>query len=142
MSHDLSDVAGFRVDGATNVLTDISGDVTQVTVNGGNGLIEDTGLGDANRTEQRDIGAVKAVSITGMINTTTRAIFAPLAAKGTSVTKTIEVKIASSGSARYITGEANVGPVSLSIPIGLQTFTAEYRSTSGAGFTSTSVAAS
>jgi hypothetical protein len=142
MAHDLSDIAGFRVDNASGTLTDISGDVTQVTVNGGNGLIEDTGLGDANRTEQRDIGAVKAISITGMMNTTTRAIYAPLAAKGTSVTKTIEVELAASGAARYITGEANVGPVSISIPVGLQTFTAEYRSTSGTGFDSTSVAAS
>lgn len=142
MSHALSDIAGFRVDNASGVLTDISGDVTQVTINGGNALVEDTGLGDSNRTEQRDIGAVKGISITGMINSTTRAIFAPLAAKGTSVTKTIEVELAASGANRYITGEAHVGAVSLSIPVGLQTFTAEYRSTSGTGFDNTSVAAS
>lgn len=142
MAHDLSDIAGFRIDNAAGVLTDISGDITQATVNGGNGLIEDTGLGDANRTEQRDIGAVKAISITGMMNSTTRAIFVPLAAKGTSITKTIELEVAASGSSRYITGEANVGPVSLSIPVGLQTFTAEFRSTSGTGFNNTSVAAS
>jgi len=142
MAHDLSDIAGFRVDNQSGTLTDISGDITQVTVNGGNGLIEDTGLGDTNRTEQRDIGAVKGVSVTGMMNSTTRAIFSPLAAKGTSVAKTIEVKLSASGATRYITGESNVGAVSISIPVGLQTFTAEFRSTSGSGFTNTSVAAS
>lgn len=139
MSHDLSDIAGFSVDDDTGVLRDISGDITQVTINGGNALVEDTGLGDSNRTEQRDIGAVKGVSITGMMNSTTRGIFGPLAARGTSQTKTMQVALASG---QYISGEANIGPVSLSIPVGLQTFTAEYRSTSGTGFDYTSVAAS
>ena len=126
MSHALSDVAGVRVDNASGTLTDISGDVTNAAINGGNGLVEDTGLGDSNRTEQRDIGAVKGITLTGMMNSTTRGIYGPLAAEGTSTTKTIEVTLASG---QYITGEANIGPVSLSIPVGLQTWTAEYRST-------------
>lgn len=137
MAHNLSDVAGFSADNAAGALTDISGDITNVAINGGNGLVEDTGLGDANRTEQRDIGVVKGVSITGMLNSTTLAIYGPLAAAGTSAAKTIQVALTG---AQYISGESNVGQVSFSIPIGLQTFTAEYRSTSGAGFDFTSVA--
>ncbi len=137
MSHALSDVAGVRVDNASGTLTTISGDVTNATINGGNGLVEDTGLGDSNRTEQRDIGAVKGITLTGMMNSTTRGIYGPLAAAGTSATKTIEVTLASG---QYITGEANIGTVSVSIPVGLQTWTAEYRSTSGDGFDYTSVA--
>lgn len=139
MAHNLSDVAAVRVDddSGTSIMVTISGDITNVAINGGNGLVEDTGLGDANRTEQRDIGTVKGIALTGMMNSTTMGIYGPLAARGTSITKTIEIALASG---QFISGEANIGPVALSIPVGLQTFTAEYRSTSGSGFDYTSVA--
>jgi len=137
MSHDLSDVAGFWVDSATGVLTDISGDINNLSINGGNALIDDTGLGDSNRTEQRDLGAVKRMSITFMMNSTTDAIFAPLVAAGTAVAKTVQAKLRTGS---YISGESNVGAVSLSVPVGMQTGTAEFSSLSGSGFDHTSVA--
>jgi len=137
MAHQLSSAAGFSLTGeATSILSDISGDVNNLTINGGNGLVEDTGLGDAVRTETRDIGIVNSMSITGMVNTTTEAIFGPLI-NGTSVTKSVQAQLISG---LYLSGTANVGPVSFSIPIGLQTFTAEFRSSSGTGFDRTSVA--
>lgn len=137
MAHWLSDLAGFKVDDATGVLTDISGSVTNLTVDGGNNLIQDTGLGDANHTEMRDIGAVKKMTIALMINSTTEAIFGPLAAGGTSVAKTVEANFASGW---YISGETNVGKVTMVSPVGLQTASAEFSSLNGSGFDRTSVA--
>jgi len=136
MGHQLSSAASFWISGeATSVLSDISGDINNVTYNGGNGLVEDTGLGDSVRTEIADLGIVNSFNITGMINTTTEAIIGPLL-NGTSATKTIQLQ---SISGQYYSGTANIGPVSLSIPIGLQTFSAEFRSASGTGFDRTSV---
>lgn len=135
MAHRLSDVAGFKLDGATGVLTDISGSINSVTVNGGNGLVEDTGLGDAVRTQLRDLGIVNTLSVNGMVNSTVYTIIAPLV-NGTSVTKTVQVASASNA---FLSGEAYVGAVSLSIPVGMQTFSLELASSSNTGFTSTSV---
>lgn len=135
MAHRLSDVAGFKIDGATAVLTDISGSVNSVTVNGGNGLVEDTGLGDAVRTQMRDLGIVNTLSVNGMVNSTVYDIIAPLI-NGTSTTKTVQV---ASATGDYLSGEAYVGAVSLSIPVGMQTFSMELASSSNTGFTSTSV---
>lgn len=137
MAHQKSDVAGFWIDSATGVLTDISGSVNSLELAGGNALVDDTGLGDANRTELNDIGTVKRFSISGFVNTTTYAIFAPLAASGTSISKTVQALFITGN---YISGEANVGEVSLSVPIGLQTWSATVSSTSGSGFDNTSVA--
>lgn len=136
-NHELSDVTGFSVDNAAGVLTDISVSVTNVTFNGGNGLVQNTGLGDNNHTEQRDIGIVKSMSIAGMINGTTGGIFEPIVAAGTSVTKTVQALLRSG---QYISGEANIGPTDMNIPVGLKTFSAEFRSTSGDGWDYTSVA--
>lgn len=135
MPHRLSDVAGFKIDGATGVLTDISGSVNSVTVNGGNGLVEDTGLGDAVRTQLRDLGIVNTLSVNGMVNSTVYTIIAPLV-NGTSATKTVQVASATNA---YLSGEAYVGAVSLSIPVGMQTFSLELASSSNTGFTATSV---
>lgn len=135
MAHRLSDVAGFKLDGATGVLTDISGSINSVTVNGGNGLVEDTGLGDAVRTQLRDLGIVNTLSVNGMVNSTVYTIIAPLV-NGTSITKTVQVASASNA---FLSGEAYVGAVSLSIPVGMQTFSLELASSSNTGFTSTSV---
>lgn len=135
MAHQISSAAEFRVDNAAATLTDISGSVNNLAIAGGNGLIEDTGLGDAVRTEIRDVGIVNSMNITFMVNSTTEAIFAPLV-NGTSVQKTVQAQLVSG---QYLSGEAYVGPVSFSVPIGLQTGTAEFRSSSNTGFDRTSV---
>ena len=138
MAHQLSSASRFRMDNTAGTITDISGSVNNLTVNGGNGLVEDTGLGDSVRTQIQDIGIINTMSITGMVNGTTYAIFAPLV-NGTSATKTVEARLVSG---LYLTGEAYVGAVSFSVPIGLQTFTAEFASSSNTGFNATSVQAS
>lgn len=136
MAHQISSAAGFSIDDSTGVLADISGSVNNMSINGGNGLIEDTGLGDSVRTEIRDVGIVNSISITFMVDSTTEAIFSPLI-NGTSVQKTVQAKLIDG---LYLSGEAFVGPVGFSIPIGLQTGTIELRSASSTGFDRTSEA--
>lgn len=129
--------AGFWVNAAgTSVLTDIGEWVNNATHNGGNALVDDTGLGQGTRTEAYDIGNPNVINITYFLNSTTSPIFGPLLADGTSVSKTIQLQ---EGSSVYYSGSAVVGPVSHSKPIGLQTGTCEFHSDSGTGFTRTSV---
>ncbi len=136
MPHQLSSAVRFKMDNASAALTDISGSINNITVNGGNGLVEDTGMGDSVRTQIRDIGIINTIDITGMVNSTTYTIFAPLV-NGTSLAKTVEVRLVSG---QYLSGESDVGAVSFSVPIGLQTFTAQFASNSNTGFDATSVA--
>lgn len=133
----LSDGASFSVDDDTGSLTDISAHVNSVDMTGGNDTVENTGLGDDRRSEQRDIGAIMTMSINGRVNSTTDAIFGAWL-EGTSAVKTVD--FSPDGSQHY-TGEATVGAVSYSVPIGLQTFSAEFRSSDSTGFNRTSVAA-
>lgn len=139
MPHLKSDVTGFWIDNQSGTLTAISGSTNSLELAGGNALVDDTGLGDANHTEINDIGIVKRFTASGFINTTTYNIFGPLAAKGTSITKTVQALFLSG---KYISGEASVGEVTLSVPIGLQTWSATFSSTAGSGFDTTSVALS
>lgn len=138
MAHLISSVAGFRVDNASGTITDISSSVNSVTDSGGNALVDDTGLGQARHVEINDVDPVMTMLVNGFWNSTTEGIFGPVL-EGTSVAKTVEYKTISG---QYYTGEANIGPVSHSTPIGLQTFSAEFRSSDVAGFTRTSVQAS
>lgn len=136
MAHQLSSAAGVSLDDNTGVLVDISGSVNSVTINGGNATVEDTGIGDAVRTEILDLGIVNSITLNGMVNTTTEAIIAPLV-NGTAVQKTVQVLTISG---QYLSGEANTAAVNWSIPIGLQTWSLELRSSAVTGFARTSVA--
>ena len=136
MANQFSSDAGFSVDNAAGTLTDISGYVNNLTVSGGNELVDDTGLGDSVRHEATGISPVNEMSITAFVNSTTEAIFAPLV-NGTSVAKTVQAQVISG---QYISGESNVATVSFSVPIGLQTVTATFRSSDASGFSRTSVA--
>lgn len=138
MSDYMSNVASFRCDSSTGVLTDISSSVNNITINGGNETVDNTGLGQGSRSEQGGLGIIQTISINGYVNSTTEAMFGPLL-EGTGVTKTVEY---SPDGSSYYTGEATVGPVSMSAPVGLQTFTCEFRASDGSGFGRTSVAAS
>ena len=138
MAHEDSKVSGFAVDNATStgVLTDISGSCNSITWTGSMDQLDDTGLGDSDRTVIAGLGNAKTVAVNGMLNSTTRAIFAPLAAASTSKTKTIEVKLATGD---YWTGEAWPDNVTLGLPLGLNTFSCNFSAHSG--LTATSVTA-
>lgn len=138
MAHQISSAASFGCDNAGGTFTDISGSVNSVTLNGGNALVDDTGLGDTRHTEINDVDPIMTMQINGFWNSTTEAIFGPVM-EGTSVTKTVQYRTISG---QYHSGEANVGAVSHSTPVGIQTFSCEFRSSDTAGFTRTSVAVS
>jgi len=135
MADRISSAAALRIDN-TSVLTAISSSVTSVTINGGNELYDNTGLGQSTMSEILGLSPVNEIQIAFKVNSTTWGIFAPCI-NGTSVTKTVEY---SPYSGTYLSGEANVGAVSFSTPIGLQTGSATLRSSSTTGFTRTSVA--
>ena len=93
MANETSKVSGFAVDSSTGTLVDISGFCNNVTWTGAMEMLDDTGLGDTDHSVVAGLGNPKTVSVNGMLNTTTRPIFAPLAATSTSITKTIEIKL-------------------------------------------------
>lgn len=113
MANETSKVSGFAVDNASGTLTDISGFVNNVDVSGGNEQYDDTGLGDTRHTFVLGLGLPVTVTVNGWLNSTTRAIFAPLI-NGTSVDKTIEVKYASGD---FYSGES----IPMNVQIGLPT---------------------
>lgn len=136
MTDQISSAAAFSVDNASGTLTDISSSVTDLQISGGNELLENTGLGQAVRSEIRGLSPVNMMTITFKVNSTTEPIFAPLV-NGTSTQKTVQARLISG---KYLSGESYVGPVSFSVPIGLQTGTAEFHSSTTTGFNRTSVA--
>ena len=135
MTDQISSASSFRVD-STSILTNISSSVTSVDISGGNELYDNTGLGQSTMSELLGLSPVNEISISFKVNTTTWGIFAACV-NGTAVTKTIEY---SPYSGTYLSGEANLGAVSFSTPIGLQTGSASFRSSSTTGFVKTSVA--
>ena len=136
MAHLLSDVTTVRIDNESGSITAYSGSINSVTIDGGDTLIEDTGLGDTRRTEIQDLKPIQTIVLNGFINTTTESLVDSLVA-GTSLAKTVEIKQLST---QYISGEGLVESVSRSIPVGLQTFSLTFHSANSTGFVRTSVA--
>lgn len=101
MAHVNSRVASVRLDDSTATIAVISGSVTAVTINGGIELLEDTGIGDSNRTRIEGLDNSPTITLTGMLDSTTEAILAPLT-NGTSITKTVGIGLVSG---QYLNGE-------------------------------------
>ncbi len=136
MASETSKVSGFAVDNASGTLTDISEAVNQCDVSGGNEQYEDTGLSDTRHTFVSGLGMPVTVTVNGWLNTTTRAIFAPLV-NGTSVDKTVEVKYASGD---FYSGECIPTNVQMGLPTGaVNTWSCTFQANDG--LTSTSVTA-
>lgn len=137
MGHETSEVTGFAIDNESGTLTDISGSVNTLTHDGGQELLEDTGLGDGRRTVVAGLANASNVQVNGMHNSTTRAIFGPVV-DGTSITKTVEVQYASGD---IYTGEVWPETITgLSANVGqLNTWSAALRAQDG--LTNTSVSA-
>lgn len=102
MTHEISKDVGFAMDNTAGTLVDLSGSINSLTVDGGQNLLEDTGMGDTRVTLLPGLANASTVQVNGFHNSTTRAIVMPLVDR-TSVTKTIEVKLATGD---YWTGEA------------------------------------
>lgn len=138
MAHENSTVIGFAVDNTVGALVSISGSVNSVSFDGGLELLDDTGMGDTNRTVIAGIGNARNVTVNGFLNSTTRTIFGKLAANATSITKTIELKMAASS---FYRGEAWPEAVSLSASPGtINTWSCTFRAQSGlTNYTTTAV---
>jgi len=138
MAHLLSNVATVRLDSEGDAITDYSNNINSVVVDGGNALVEDTGIGDNRRTEVPDIKPIQSITLNGFIDTTSEALVSSLV-EGTSLAKTVEI-LQISG--QYLSGEGMPEAVQRSLPIGLQTFSLTLHSADTTGFIRTSVASS
>lgn len=124
----------FKADNSTG-LTAITAYVSSVDLNRALDLIEDTAMGDTNRSYLHGLGGT-TFSISGMVNTTTDGIYGPLIATATSVTKTIQL---TSYTGRHYRAECLVSNVRYSGSLNsLQTFSADH--TVDGAVTRTSVA--
>ena len=115
----------FKIDSPNStgvgVLTSIKPYLNQQDLKRALDLIEDTGMASANRSYIPGLAGT-TLSINGMVNTTTDAIFGPLVAAATSVSKTVEWKVQTG---RYYNGECFLTGVQYSGRINsLQTFSA------------------
>jgi spermidine/putrescine-binding protein len=114
---------------STGKLTDITAYVNQANLQRTLNLLEDTALSDTNKSILAGLGGT-TVSMNGHVNTTTDAIFGPLIAAVTSVTKTVEYrtwKTNSTGSVGiFYYGEVLLANIQYSGSAGsLQTFSAD-----------------
>jgi hypothetical protein len=136
MAHVNSDVASFRCDDSTATIADISGSVNSVSVDGGQALLDDTGIGDSRHSVVKGLANATTVTVNGWVDSTSEAIFSPVL-DGTSITKTIGVGLVSG---QYLNGEAWPESVSFSVGIDeLQTWSCTFRAQNG--LTRTSVVA-
>jgi hypothetical protein len=136
MGHVQSDVASFRIDDSTGAIAVISGSVNSVSMDGGQELLEDTGLGDSRRTVVAGLGSASNASVNGMLVSTTEAIFGPLT-DGTSITKTVGIGFVTG---QYLNGEVWPESVTLAMNAGeISTWSVNLRAQDG--LTRTSVVA-
>lgn len=118
----------FRLDNSTGI-QNLTAYVNQAQLQRAINLLEDTALSDANKSVLTGLAGT-TLSINGFVNTTTDAMFGPLIAAATSVTKTFEYRILSTNSTgtvgRFYNGEVLVSNVQYSGSVNnLQTFSAD-----------------
>lgn len=112
MGSETSAIVGINLDDESGSLANISAQVNSITHDGGQELLEDTGMGDTRRTRVAGLANASTIQLNGYHNSTTRAIFGPLV-DGTSITKTVELK--------YATGDVYTGEVWPEAVTGLST---------------------
>jgi hypothetical protein len=91
----------IKIDNAAGTLTDITAYLTSVTINGSQDLIDDTTMGDEEKSFLFG-QAGGTVSLAGVVNTTTFGIFSALAGNRTTATKTLQHTL---GSGLVLRGE-------------------------------------
>ena len=112
----------FQVDNEPNAITDISQHVNQASLQAIMTMIEDSALGDTDRTYLAGMHG-KTIPINGYWNSTTEAIYGPLVSARTSLTKTVEYGDGN----MYYNGEALVNNVQVSGSIDtVETFSADH----------------
>ena len=119
----------IKVDTAGGTLTDITSYLSSASIRSIQDTIEDTGMGDEEKSYLfGQAGAT--IPLSGMVNTTTDAMFGPLVGNRTTVTKTVEYRAyltnTTTGAGRYYNGEALITSVEYSGSTNsLQTFSAD-----------------
>ena len=136
MPHRNSDAVQIKIDDSTGSIIDISGDVNSLSWDGGQNLLDDTGMNDTRHTVVAGLANASNAALNGWLDSTTRAVFEPLV-DGTSITKTYGQT--TDDGTTWWTGE--VWPEAVTISAGideLQAFSVTLRAQNG--LTSTSVA--
>jgi hypothetical protein len=113
MAHKIYKDAVVKIDGAAATIVDITGSCNNASVSGALALIEDSGLGDSDRSYLPGLHG-KTITLNGFINTTTDALWGPLVKARTSITKTVGF----SDGIKYYTGEVYPTDVTISGAVG------------------------
>ena len=121
MAHKTSIDMRMKIDNAAGTLTAITGSVNSQALSAAMSVLEDSAMGDEERTYLPGLAGA-TLDLSGFLNTTTDGIFGPLVGNRTCKTKTVEFKAYTS---RYYKGE--VYPTSVGIsgsPDTLETWSA------------------
>jgi hypothetical protein len=114
-----------KVDSFAGSLTDITSHLTSETLTGEQNILEDSALGDDERTYVHGL-AGSTFALAGFWNTTTEAIYGPLVGNRPSSTATYTVQVQHTSGLVH-RGEALVNNVAVTGPVDtIQTFTADY----------------
>ena len=125
----------IKIDNASQALTDISAYCNQHSLQGVLSQLEDSGFGMNDKTYVPGIHG-KSGSINGFVNSTTDAIFGPLVAGNTSITKTYQLGTGA-GTKPFVYGEIVPGTAQYSGSVDtLQTFSFDFVFTGAATRTS------
>ena len=136
MAHQIYKDVDIRIDDSTGVARSIKSSVNSKSVAGAMSVIEDSGLGDEERTYLPGL-AGSTFSLNGFIDSTTNAIFAPLVGNRTSITKTFGFRNGTGFS--WLKGEAYPTGVTISGSVDtIETWSADFQITGAV--TTTSVA--
>ena len=103
MAHKISKDMDFMIDNAAGTLTSIKGSTNSAAIQGIQDALDDSGLGDEERTYINGLASA-TLPINGWVDSTTDAIFGPLVGNRTSITKTWGYK----NGVEWFTGEAIV----------------------------------
>ena len=112
----------IKVDNSTGTLTDITSYLSSASLRAVQDTIEDTSLGDEERSYLFGLAGA-SIPLSGMVNTTTDGVFGHLIGNRTTATKTIQY---TAYSGRVYRGEALVTSVEYSGSVNsLETFSSE-----------------
>lgn len=109
MAHKTSIDMAMHIDDATGTLAAITGSVNSQALASALSILEDSAMGDEERTYLPGLAGA-TLDLSGFLNTTTEGIFGPLVGNRTSMTKTVQF---TAYALRFFTGE--VLPTSVNI---------------------------
>ena len=109
MAHESDKDTTVKIDNAAGTLTAITGSVNALTLAAALTLLDDSGMGDDDKTFLPGMHG-KTINLNGFLDSTTEGIFGPLVENRTSITKTVEFY----NGLKYYNGEVYPGTVQIS----------------------------